>query len=76
MNMVLVSDKEMMEVDDGFIFTAAGLALGAKLGASLAKTYGIKKSVATGISMTAMGATGGAYDIIVANAVGSSGGSR
>jgi len=31
MNMVLVSDNELMEVDGGFIFTAAGLVMGAKL---------------------------------------------
>ena len=69
MNLVQVSDQELMEVDGGFVFTAAGLALGAKLGASLAKTYGIKKSVSAGASMATMGATGSAADVGVARTV-------
>ncbi|MFP4510995.1 MAG: hypothetical protein ACLFNQ_12810 [Spirochaetaceae bacterium] len=69
MNMVPVSEKELMDVDGGFIFTAAGLAMGAKLGVGLAKTYGIKKSVSAGASMATMGATGSAADVGVARTI-------
>ena len=67
MSLVAVSDQELMDVDGGFVFTAAGIVAGAYLGKALAVKLAVKGLAVAGAAT--MGATGGAIDVAVATQV-------